>query len=61
MRNQNLKTQCEYFLSSLELFKSSARLACSQDDGIVCKDEEKFLSKLDKKIDALTEHIRNSP
>jgi len=60
-KNQNLRIQCEYLISSLELFKSSALLACNQCDGHIDKNEDKYVKKLNTKIDALIKQLRESP
>ena len=60
-QNQNLRIQCEYLISSLELFKSSALLACNQCDGHTDRKEDKYVKKLNTKIDTLIKHLKESP
>jgi len=61
MKNVALKIQCDTLVTSIELFKQCSMQACLENDGTICKDERKFLDKVNRKIDALIDVLKNSP
>lgn len=45
-------------LSSVKIFRHSAKTACMKDDGIIDKQEQKLLAKIEKDLDALEKTLQ---
>jgi len=58
MKNVSLQIQCDTLTSSLQLFKQSSIQTCMFDD--LCKEDKKFLDKVNQKIDALLKFLENA-
>ena len=61
MKNTALKIQCSTLISSIQVFKQCIYQACLENDGTICKKEEKFMQKLNKQIDTLVKTLEESP
>lgn len=58
MQNPHLIQQCTMMLSSVKIFRHSAKTACMKDDGIIDKQEQKLLAKIEKDLDALEKTLQ---
>lgn len=61
MKNTALKIQCDTLITSIQLFKQCSIQACLENDGTICKDEQKFLDKVNRKMEALIDVLKKSP
>ena len=48
MTNQFMKAQIENMISMVKVFENTCKMAASQDDGSISKEEEKELNKIKK-------------
>ena len=55
--NQFIKAQCRNMDSYLSAFIQSCRVAALQDDGVVSKEEERILKRLDKACEKFRSEI----
>ena len=55
--NQFIKAQCRNMDSYLSAFMESCRAAALQDDGVVSKEEEKILKRLEKACEKFRSEI----
>ena len=53
MNNMHLVQQCNMMLSSIKLFRHSAKVACMKNDGRIDRQEQKYLAKIEKDLGAL--------
>lgn len=56
--NTYLETQIINQINMVESFKQSCKLASLKDDGVISKDEQKILDKIQKESDLYIKNLR---
>lgn len=57
MGNRFMSQQCQNMILSIGIFESACEMAAQKDDGVITKDEEKVLKRIQKAADQFKKEL----